>query len=93
MFLTFNGSYVRAGDNVIYKNPLDDEDKRIIIRNLKQMKRAIAISNEKRIVTNGTGVAMDNAKDEVKAKADCICPSVDDDGVYRYCLENGLIQV
>ena len=93
VFFTFNGSYVRAGDNVIYKNPLDDEDKRIIIRNLKQMKRAIAISNEKRIVTNGTGVAMDNAKDEVKAKADCICPSVDDDGVYRYCLENGLIQV
>lgn len=39
----------------------------------------------------GTGVAMGNAKDEVKAKADRICKSVEEDGVYCYCVENHLI--
>ena len=39
----------------------------------------------------GTGVAMGNAKDEVKEKADVVCKSVEEDGVYYYCLENKLI--
>lgn len=39
----------------------------------------------------GTGVAMGNAKDEVKSKANKICKSVEEDGVYCYCLENNLI--
>ena len=39
----------------------------------------------------GMGVAMGNAKDEVKAKADFVCKSVEDDGIYHYCVENKLI--
>jgi Cof subfamily protein (haloacid dehalogenase superfamily) len=54
LWLTFNGSYVRSKDAVISKNPLDADDKRRILHNLKQMHRAAAISNEHFIVTNGT---------------------------------------
>ena len=39
----------------------------------------------------GTGIAMDNAVDKVKAAADFVCGSVSDDGVYHYCRENNLI--
>ena len=39
----------------------------------------------------GIGVAMGNAKDEVKAKADFVCKSVEDDGIYHYCIENKLL--
>lgn len=198
VLLTFNGSFVRNRDGVIFKNPLDHNDKNIIIQNLKQMNRAVAISNEHTIVTNGTdddleqyfafsnqsiviaddfeeqcrddiyqmmcscveseyeqvlrgtsstqitawwdragdiiplnggkgtavnavlqyygfekegavafgdgrndiemlkavgtGVAMGNAKEDVKASADAICKSVEEDGVYHYCLEKNLIK-
>ena len=40
----------------------------------------------------GTGVAMENASDDLKAVADEICRDVVEDGVYQYCLENGLIR-
>lgn len=198
VLLTFNGSYVRAGEEVLFKNPLDAKDKQRILQNLKNMNRAIAISNEDFIVTNGTdpdleqyfafgnekihivddfderckgdiyqimcacrkpeydqvlegtdkiritawwekavdiipknggkgnavqavlrhygfsrekalafgdgqndiemleavgtGVAMGNAGDEVKERADDICRSVEEDGVYYYCLEHHLIE-
>ena len=39
----------------------------------------------------GTGVAMGNAKPALKAAADAVCRSVEEDGVYWYCTENGLI--
>lgn len=39
----------------------------------------------------GTGIAMGNALDEVKAHADAVCPSVGEDGIYQYCLAQGLI--
>jgi len=39
----------------------------------------------------GTGIAMDNAVDKVKAAADFVCGSVSDDGIYHYCRENNLI--
>lgn len=39
----------------------------------------------------GLGVAMENAKDEVKKIADDICESVSEDGVYRYCKKHHLI--
>lgn len=39
----------------------------------------------------GTGVAMGNAKDNVKAIADDICDSVANDGIYYYCKEQGII--
>lgn len=39
----------------------------------------------------GTGVAMGNAKDSVKAIADDVCDTVANDGVYSYCKEHGLI--
>lgn len=197
IWLTFNGSYVRSKDTVLFKNPLDADDKHKILQNLKQMHRAAAISNEHFIVTNGTdpdlaqyfsfgseklvisehfdalceeeiyqimcscnsaeytqilqgthatqitawwdkavdiiplscgkgnavravlahygfskseaiafgdgrndiemleavgtGVAMGNALEEVKARAAVRCRSVEEDGVYHYCLENHLI--
>ena len=161
VLLTFNGSYVMAGEKIIFRNPLNNNDKHQIIQNLNKMNRAAAISNEHFIVTNGTdehleeyfkfgnetlitawwdkaadiiplncgkgnavnavlnyyglskdeaiafgdgrndiemleavgtGVAMGNAIDEVKARADVICKSVEEDGVYHYCLEKKLIQ-
>ena len=39
----------------------------------------------------GTGVAMENASDRLKAIADDICGHVAQDGVYHYCMEHGLI--
>lgn len=41
LWLTFNGSYVRSKDAVISKNPLDVDDKRRILHNLKQMHRRL----------------------------------------------------
>lgn len=41
--------------------------------------------------TVGTGVAMGNALDHVKEVADEICGTSAEDGIYHYCLENGLI--
>ena len=39
----------------------------------------------------GTGVAMGNAAEGLKKIADAICGSVSEDGIYYYCVENGLI--
>lgn len=39
----------------------------------------------------GTGVAMGNAAEQVKAAADHVCGTVSEDGIYHYCLEHGLI--
>ena len=39
----------------------------------------------------GTGVAMGNAAEDLKALADEICRPVSEDGIYRYCLDQGLI--
>lgn len=39
----------------------------------------------------GIGVAMENASDQLKAVAADHCGSVDEDGIYHYCLANGLI--
>ena len=39
----------------------------------------------------GTGVAMGNATDDVKAVAAAICGHVAEDGIYHYCKEQGLI--
>jgi len=197
VLLTFNGSYVRNSEQVIFRNPLDDRDKYRIIQNLNQMNRPFAISNETMIVAHGieedpqwhcvfgkeftvtadnfdalcdediyqimclceeqeysqilrgtknaqitawcdkaadiiprnsgkgtavnavlrhygftkeeaiafgdgkndiemlsaagTGVAMGNAKEETKASAAAVCRSVEEDGVYWYCLEHKLI--
>ncbi len=41
--------------------------------------------------TVGTGVAMGNATDEVKQAADDVCGHVAEDGIYHYCVANGLI--
>lgn len=41
--------------------------------------------------TVGVGIAMGNAIDEVKEIADEICGNVSEDGIYHYCVENGLI--
>lgn len=39
----------------------------------------------------GTGVAMGNATAQLKEIADDVCPPVSQDGIYRYCVEKGLI--
>ena len=39
----------------------------------------------------GTGVAMGNASDDLKAVADDICGDVAEDGIYHYCVEKKLI--
>ena len=39
----------------------------------------------------GTGVAMGNASQELKAVATCVCRSCSEDGIYWYCKEQGLI--
>lgn len=39
----------------------------------------------------GTGIAMGNATEDVKAKADAICGKVSEDGIYHYCKKHGLI--
>lgn len=197
ILMCFNGSYIVNDREVIYKNPFNRSDANIIINNLKNMNRAIAISNEKMIFSNGSdydleqyfkfgsetnnvredfdelckddiyqimcscnesehsrilagtnnvkitawwdravdiipansgkgkavneilnyyninkedaiafgdgnndvemlkavgcGIAMGNAKDDVKNQADVVCKSAEDDGIYHYCLDNGLI--
>lgn len=39
----------------------------------------------------GTGVAMGNASDELKAVADEVCGPAAEDGIYHYCVGHGLI--
>ena len=39
----------------------------------------------------GTGVAMGNASDDLKAVADSICKDVSEDGIYWYCIDKGII--
>ena len=39
----------------------------------------------------GTGVAMGNASEDLKAVADVVCGDVAQDGVYHYCIEHGII--
>lgn len=39
----------------------------------------------------GTGIAMGNATEELKAIASDVCLPVSQDGIYHYCLEKGLI--
>ena len=39
----------------------------------------------------GTGIAMANASEQLKAVADQVCGHVAQDGIYHYCLEQGLI--
>lgn len=63
--LTFNGSYVTVGDEIIFKCPLDRMDKLQILQNLKDMHRALAISNEHFIITNGTDPIWSSISDSV----------------------------
>lgn len=39
----------------------------------------------------GVGIAMGNASEELKQMADGVCSSATEDGIYHYCVENGLI--
>lgn len=41
--------------------------------------------------TVGTGIAMDNASEELKKVADEVCGHAAQDGIYYYCLEHGLL--
>ena len=41
--------------------------------------------------TVGTGVAMENSSPQLKAVASEVCGHVAEDGIYHYCLQNGLI--
>lgn len=39
----------------------------------------------------GTGIAMGNASPQLKEIADAVCGNAEEDGVYHYCVEHGLI--
>ena len=39
----------------------------------------------------GTGIAMGNASEQLKSAADRVCGRVSQDGIYHYCVEQGLI--
>lgn len=39
----------------------------------------------------GKGIAMGNASEELKEIADEVCDSVENDGIYKYCIDNHLI--
>ena len=39
----------------------------------------------------GTGIAMENSSESLKAVADEVCGHAAQDGIYYYCLEHGLI--
>ena len=39
----------------------------------------------------GTGVAMGNASEAVKSAANAVCAPVSEEGIYRYCIDHGLI--
>lgn len=52
-YLTFNGSYCIANEDVIFKNPIPCEDVQRIIKNTENMKRPIAIANIERTGANG----------------------------------------
>ncbi|MCR5022792.1 MAG: HAD family hydrolase [Lachnospiraceae bacterium] len=54
VFMTFNGSYCFTDKEVIYKCPIPEKDVMRILENTRQMNRAIAISNERYEVSNGT---------------------------------------
>ena len=41
--------------------------------------------------TVGLGIAMENGSEKLKAAADKICGHVAEDGIYHYCMEQGLI--
>lgn len=58
---------------------------------MKQLLSVTDITDIEMLEAVGIGVAMGNAKDEVKAKADFVCQSVENDGIYHYCVENKLI--
>ena len=54
IYITFNGSYCFNDKEIIFKCPIPKNDVFQILNNTKRMKRAMAISNEKYTVTNGT---------------------------------------
>lgn len=90
VLLTFNGSYVMAGEKIIFRNPLNNNDKHQIIQNLNKMDRAVAISNEHFIVTNGTDDftltgfdSIDNIKLQV---------SFYDSDTYDTLIDDGVVQ-
>ena len=48
-------------------------------------------NDESMFIPEWTSVAMGNAVDSLKAKADLVAPHIDEDGVYLACRELGLI--
>lgn len=53
VYLTFNGSYCYTGQQVIYKNPLSNEDAKQIIRNAAAINRPVSIATPKKLAANG----------------------------------------
>lgn len=48
-------------------------------------------NDEEMLQAVGTGIAMGNATSRLKEIADDVCGKVSEDGIYRYCMEKGLI--
>lgn len=59
-YLTFNGSYCIAGDEVIYKQPIEHGDVLKIIDNAKRINRPAVIASAERMGANGTDKDLDD---------------------------------
>ncbi len=70
VFMTFNGSYCFTDKEVIYKCPIPEKDVLHILENTKRMNRAIAISNERYEVSNGTDPDLEEYFSFAKGKVD-----------------------
>ncbi len=52
ILLTFNGSYILNEQEIIYSNPLQQQDVQIIMQNLNEMERAMVIGNRTILAAN-----------------------------------------
>lgn len=50
---TFNGCFCRAGDEVIYSNPIDRADIRTVLENAAALGRPVSIADRQRLAANG----------------------------------------
>ena len=53
-YLTFNGSYCYEQSNIIFNNPICNEDVRKIIQNATNLGKSVSIATRERLVANGT---------------------------------------
>ena len=88
-------SWDRAADVIPNGNSKGKSILRILEHFNLSAEEAIAFgdgfNDREMLQTVGTGIAMGNAAQELKAVADDVCPDTWDEGIYRYCAGQGLI--